>query len=647
MKEKINILRLGCLLQDRDNQDFKRVVLSLIFELIYENSNQDLLTDEIYRAIVNKSNEPIEKDFFDTLIANSKSFVVTNTESDSLVRLSTEKFIEVENSISEFSIEPSIINFLSAKGYDEQLKEVIINILYQSIYENIYAFNPSNIESLVPDIIKGNFEQKELDIFNEFLEFDDPIKNRRLYNQFVKAIEFAILTSGKGVKKFTESIYIDKVYILDTNIIFRMLGVGGIERQETINKLIESCIKQGVKFEYTFNTYQELINTLESSINKISKAEQSRKAEIIQELVAEAPHFFNDDFIIQYSRLKNERKINSPEQYALELKARFKKLCNDYNIDQANHSIKLETYEIGLFANKLISERKKITSYRYSLKQARVDAFNVLYVRKRRGNNNFNYSEVKSFYLTTDRGLNKILSDSPEVIIPATILPSQLFAIHNPLTDNSEEVDYENFFRFIKRRTSEFKHRGRDVFSFIQQAQVYTTDKEEIKSLIVAFTDERYSSSKVEVVNENVLIKFKDFAKTYFDNRLSEIENIETKYNDIEKNGLKKQKRILTQTKFLVKSIDFFITAVLIPTIAITIGLITNWKILVISLIILETIKFWLSKKGNFYKKIWEFYFIRRMKKTPYFKLTKDDQFIKKGLNDIDRLNGNVWKKVL
>lgn len=360
MKEKINILRLGCLLQDRDNQDFKRVVLSLIFELIYENSNQDLLTDEIYRAIVNKSNEPIEKDFFDTLIANSKSFVVTNTESDSLVRLSTEKFIEVENSISEFSIEPSIINFLSAKGYDEQLKEVIINILYQSIYENIYAFNPSNIESLVPDIIKGNFEQKELDIFNEFLEFDDPIKNRRLYNQFVKAIEFAILTSGKGVKKFTESIYIDKVYILDTNIIFRMLGVGGIERQETINKLIESCIKQGVKFEYTFNTYQELINTLESSINKISKAEQSRKAEIIQELVAEAPHFFNDDFIIQYSRLKNERKINSPEQYALELKARFKKLCNDYNIDQANHSIKLETYEIGLFANKLISERKKL-----------------------------------------------------------------------------------------------------------------------------------------------------------------------------------------------------------------------------------------------------------------------------------------------
>ena len=55
-------------------------------------------------------------------------------------------------------------------------------------------------------------------------------------------------------------------------------------------------IKQGVKFEYTLKTFQELNNTLDTSINKISKAEQTKKIDIIQALVAEAPHFFNDDF---------------------------------------------------------------------------------------------------------------------------------------------------------------------------------------------------------------------------------------------------------------------------------------------------------------------------------------------------------------
>lgn len=644
MKKNINLLRLACLIQDRDNQDFKRVVLSIIFELIYENNNVDLKADELYSATIAKSKEPIERDFFDNLITNSKSFELTNTDTEPLVKLTSTKFNEVEKNISEFSIEPSIEDFLKNKNYDLSNKDVIIKILYQSIYENIYAFNPSNTETLVPDVIKENFSQNELNIFNEFLEFDDPQKNRRLYNQFVKAIEFAILTSGKGVKSFTEQIYTDKTYLLDTNIIFRMLGVGGTERLDTILKLIESCIKQGVKFEYTLRTYQELNNTLDASIGKIAKAEQTKKVEIIQELVAEAPHFFNDDFIVQYSRLKNEKKVSNPEQYGLEMKSRFKKLCADFKIEQANHNIKLETYEINLFAKKLISERKKITSYRYSLKQATVDAYNVLYVRKKRGGNNYNYSDVKSFYLTTDRGLNKILSDDDEIVIPATILPSQLFAIHNPLSDESNGVDYDNFFSFIKRRTSEFKHRGRDVFSFIQQAQVHTTDKEEIKNLIVTFTDVRYNNAKEESVNENVIVRFKDFAKTYFDNRLDEIEKIEDKYNNIEQKGEQDVYKILPKTKGITKTIDVISTVIIIPVISILIGLITNWKVTVVSLLVLEGLKFWLSKKENYNRQIWESLFEKRMKKTAYFKLTQNSQFIEQGLEKIAESDGNVWK---
>jgi hypothetical protein len=644
MNENINLLRLACLIQDRDNQDFKRVILSLIFELLYENNNIDLQADELFSATISKCKEPIDRDFFDSLITNSKSFIITNTDNEPLVKLTPSKFEEVEKNISEFSIEPSIDSFINIKGYDNNLRDVIIKILYQSIYENIYVFNPSNLNSLVPDVIKEKFTQNELNTFNEFLEFDDPIKNRRLYNQFVKAIEFAILTSGKGVKKFTDKLYTDKAYILDTNIIFRMLGVGGTERKDTILKLISSCIKQGVSFEYTLRTHQELTNTLDASINKISKAEQTKKIEIIQELVAEAPHFFNDDFIVQYSRLKNAKIANSPEQYGLEMKSRFKQLCKDFNLTQANHKIKIEAYEINLFAKKLIAERKRITSYRYSLKQATVDAYNVLYVRKRRANNDYNYSEVKSFYLTTDRGLNKILSDDDKIIIPATILPSQLFAIHNPLTDDNDDIDYNNFFSFIKRRTSEFKHRGRDVFSFIQQAQVHSTDKEEIKNLILTFTDERYNHTKTEEVNENVIIKFKDFSKTYFDNRLNEIEDIENKYGLIESKGKEDINRLLLKTKTQVKRIDIVSTVIIIPLVSICLGLITNWKFSVISLVLLEALKFGLAKKENYNGLLWEKFFEKSMKKTAYYKLTNNTQFINEGLQEILNVDKNIWK---
>ncbi|GAB2772538.1 hypothetical protein [Salinimicrobium soli] len=642
MIDNINLLRLACLIQDRDNQDFKRVVLSIIFELLYENNNEDLKADELFKATITKCKEPIERDFFDELISNSKSFVQTTTGDEPLIKLTPVKFQDVEKNISEFSIEPSINSFLSVNGYDKKYKKVILKILYQSIYENIYAFNPSNIDSLVPDVIKEKFTQEELNLFNEFLEHDDPQKNRRLYNQFVKAIEFAILTSGKGVKEFSDQIYSDKTYILDTNIIFRMLGVGGVERKETILALIKSCIKQGVNFEYTINTYQELNNTLDASINKISVAERTKKIEIIQELVAEEPHFFNDDFIVQYSRLKNQKIANSPEQYGLEMRTRFKQLCEDLNIKQSNHKIKLEHYEINLFAKKLISERKKITSYRYSNKQAFTDAYNVLYVRKVRGNNNYNYSEVKSFYLTTDRGLNKILSDNDKIIIPATILPSQLFAIHNPLSDDKDGVDYENFFSFIKRRTSEFKHRGRDVFSYIQQARVYTTDKEEIKKLIKTFSDERYKN-KEDRTQENVIVSFKDFTKTYFDGRLNEIEETEKNLEQIEIQGKRNILPAMSKSKNYTRGIELSIYVIIIPLISFGIGKITNWQYGLISLVILEGIKFLITVKGNYSKQIWEYLFIKQMKKTPYYQLTNNSQYIEEGLKVISQENGKVW----
>lgn len=644
MIENINLLRLACLIQDRDNQDFKRVILSIIFELLYENNNSDLFANDLFNATITKSNEPIDRDFFDSLILNSSSFIITNTDNEPLIKLTVKKFSEVEKSISEFSIEPSIEKFVNIGGHDEEMKSVILKILYQSIYENIYAFNPSSINSLVPDVIKENFTQFELNLFNEFLEFDDPQKNRRLYNQFVKAIEFAILTSGKGVKQFSKSLYTNKTYILDTNIIFRMLGVGGDERKDSVLKLISFCIKQGVKFEYTMTTFNELNNTLDASISKISYAEQTKKVEIIQELVSEAPHFFNDDFIVQYSRLKTNKIISNPEQYGLEMKSKFKRLNVDYGIEIANHNIKIETYEINLFAKRLISERKKITSYRYSLKQATVDAYNVLYVRKRRGGNDFNYSDVKSFYLTTDRGLNKILSDDEKIIIPATILPSQLFAIHNPLSDENEDVDYENFFSFIKRRTSEFKHRGRDIFSFIQQAQVYSTDKEEIKNLILTFTDERYNHSKTDTLKENVVVKFKDFAKTYFDNRLNEIEEIEGRYGKIESKGKNDKNILLEKSKNKVKIIDISLTILIIPLISVGLGLITNWGISISALLILEGIKFWLSKKENFYKELWIWFYINSMKKTPFYKLTNSLEFIDEGVEEISKSEVKIWK---
>lgn len=648
MNDNFNILRLCCLIQDRDAQDLKRTVLSIIFEILYENNNSEMPADILYLKTNEKFNTALEKDFFDNLLVKSNSFELLTTENAPLVKLTSEKYTEIDKNISDYSIEPHIEKFLDQKKYPSEKKNVILEILFQSIYENIYTFTPEKIKTIIPQNISDKLQQEDLDIFNAFLEFDEPTKNRCLYNQFAKAIEFAILTSGKGVTQFSENLYKDKCYLLDTNIIFRLIGVGGVERQNTITQLLKDCIKQGIGFEYSHHTLLELNKKLEQCVIEIQRAEKSKKIQIVEDVFEKNPHYFNDDFITQYCRLRIEKIVNSPEQYEIEMKAKFKALCNELNIQQANHNIKIEESERNIFSFFLINKRKEINGFfRYSNNQAKVDAHNVLYVRKQRGQNNYNYADVKSFYLTTDRGLNKILSTDKDVLIPETILPSQLFIIHNPLSNNSTvEPDYKTFFRFLKRRTSEFKLRGKDVINYITQARIYTTNTQSISSLVTAYSDQRYKYSKNDTLEEGELISFKDFANTYYDIKNNELDDVKNSYTQIKEKAEIELKDSIRKSNNWAKFIDFTITFILIPSIAILLKIFTSIDISVtITLLaIAEIAKFFVSTRTSLVKDIWRNIFIYMSKRTSYYRLTSKIDFIERGLEEINNRPDNIWK---
>lgn len=640
MNNNFNILRLGCLIQDRDAQDLKRTVLSIVFEILYENNNEHIPADQLYELTNDKFNTSIDKDFFDNLIQKSTSFELFTTDKAPLVKLTSEKFNKIDKNISDFSIEPHIERFLYQKGLDVKKKDKVLDILFQSIYENIYTFKPEKIATIIPQNISEKLSQEDLDIFNAFLEFDEPTKNRCLYNHFAKAIEFAILTSGKGVTQFSENLYKNKRYLLDTNIIFRLIGVGGLERQTSIKSLMIDCIKQGISFEYSHHTLLELNKKLEQCVIDIQRAEKSQKIEIVEKVLERNPHLFNDDFFTQYCKLRLDKIVRSPAQYEIEMKARFRALCKELKIELANNTIKVEDSERNFLAKSLIKRRKEINEYyKYSNNQAKVDAYNVIYVRKARGHNNYNYADVKSFYLTTDRGLNKILSSGESVLVPETILPSQLFIIHNPISNSIEkEPDYQTFFRFLKRRTSEFKLRGKDVINYINQARIYTTDSTVITSLIEAYSDQRYKYSISDTLEEEVLLSFKDFTHTYFDKKNEELNDVKQNYEQIQIRAKASQASAIAAANRIARLIDFLVTFILIPLIALLIKIFTPLNLWLVGfvLVVTELLKFLLSTRTQLLKNLWKSVFRFKMKRTPYFMLTKDQQVIEGGVKIIE-----------
>lgn len=613
------------MMEDNKSKNYNSILVSLVSELLFENDNSEINRDDCYTYIVYDLKIKLQKDLFIKIIDKSSNFIHTPNQNDVGIKLTDEKFAEINENIANHSIDRHISNFLSKEKLSGDLKPSIESLLYQAIYENINSFTVQNIDSLVPDNAKENYSIDEITAFNAFLSESNKEKNASLFNTFLKAVEFAIITSGKGVNEFTKGIFEGKEYLLDANIIFRLLGVGGNERQESLVNLIEQCNHQGIKFFYTNESYQEFKRKVEASITDIKRATENKSMTVLEEMLQEDKVEFNKGFITHYAECKLQKIVRSPEQYETKIMADFRTLCTKHKISTISLNGKIRQRDIEFWQHDLFDKKKEVYEYSYYTKTAaKVDAINVLSVKHLRGDNNYNYSDIKSFYLSTDRTLNGILAKKAGDKIAETILPSQLFILHNSLSENGDDKDYEAFTKFLKRRTTEFKFSGRQVLTYIDEIRNHTTEPENIKEILKAYSDKKYDTSLLDIDVEPEFVSIKEFAETYIDSKLKKAEIGDERYKKALENAISEFPKFLSSAKIIVRIVDFIITILLIPLTIFIVKMVSEEiYIIIISVLVVEIIKFVLSSRWNIYSGWTRRLFMNKAEKSNYHKTFK------------------------
>lgn len=636
------------MIEDKNHNRLNSIILSLIAELIYEQYNQEILRNDCFEYILDYYKFNIEKDYFDKLIDNCDYLVKTPSSKDILLKLTSEKFTEINHSITEESLEKYIRDFICLNSYPEKLGDAIKSILYDSIYNNISAFNPDNIKSIIPLELKQKFSKEEVDSFNDFIDWENHNKNIAVYNVFQKAVEFSIFTSSKGIKELTKDIFKGKRYCLDTNIIFRLLGIGGEERKDSLLKVIKWCSYQGIQFEYSSQTFNELKRRIQASVTEIRHAISNNNIQILEESYNSDKYMYNEGFVTYYIEQKKLNKILSPEAYETNLIASFRVLESNLGLNPIDKSVEISSHKIEHWKNKFLEAKREINPYsRYTQSAAEVDAFNFLYVRELRGSQTTSYSEIKSFYLTTDRTLNQILINESNGDIVETIFPSQLFLIHSISYDECEKEDYKTFLRFLKRRTTEFKLTGREALNYIKQIRTYTNDDTQIKEVLKAYSDLKYDTTLNMDYSEPKHISIQEFTETYLDRKLSAAELSKVKYDKIYSNALNELPSFIKKSKTLTLWIDIIFTIIITPTIPLIIGLLTEKLYLILILtIFFELLKYVFINKGKTLNKIRRKVFSHLVSKSSFYKITDNkEQFIKTAHDLYDLSERNIWKK--
>jgi hypothetical protein len=642
-----DLFRLNCFLNDTQANDFKRIIISLVCEYIFENKNEEVKLEDCYKHIINYHKLEVDKDYFTSIVTTYKSIEQIPLQNDISIKLTSKKFAEIYDKLKEHSIDIYIEKFLRKNNYSVELKEPIKSLLYQAVFENISTFSTENLTSLISTQIQNKFNNDEIEKFNEFLEDPNHEKNTAVYNVFLKATEFAIITSGKGVKEFSKDLFNGKRYCLDTNILFRLLGIGGFERQNTLIDLLKSCNHQGITFEYTSETHQELRKTLAGSVKYLKVAEKKYDIIALGELTASDPQLFNEDFVLHYSKLRAKGLVNNPDQYELKLLADFRTLENQLGFGLTKGNVAIDEKEKIKLSDYLFKSKKELPyGSRYTKTAANIDSYNILFVRKIRDVNNYNYIDVKSFYLTTDRTLNVVLSKKDDNIIPETILPSQLFILHHPYTSNGEKVDYELFLQFVKRRTTEFHLKGSEVLTYINQIRKQTSSKTELRNILLVYADKRYEVSNDHNIEERKVRPLQEILDTIIDKKLEKGKADGEELNIIKQNANNYIPIISRKTKLAVRVLDILLTIIIIPlTILIVKDINKDLEILVGATLVVEGIKFMITSKTRIWNYVWKIFLTFKLKNSNYYKLTEDENYITLGFEEYKKLDGEIWKR--
>lgn len=631
-----DIFRINCWLEDIEDSEYSSSISAIVCEFLMSQDNKEQLRNVIFEYVKEVLGLKINYESFIKIIDSNDNFEKESVDEDILLKLKDEVVQKFRERHDKYSIDSFLSEFCENPNYTGQ-EESIKDVLLKSLYININSFAVSDLKTLISESVKKEFSQDEIDSFNTFIDWDNSLKNKSIYALFSKSIEFAILTSNRGISSISNEIFVNKTYYLDTNVVIRALGVDGEQRKESIISIIESCNHDGIKFKLSRVSYDEIYQNLNNRTRDIKRKTSFDSEKILFKIIDDIP--INNSFEIDYINKRKQGKVSSPNNYRLNLEKEFQIFCDKYNVEV--EPIKgIKRAELAKLQRKLCdTKHEQYGRWHYSMGAALVDAKNILHVRQVRGQNDYNYKDIKSFYLTTDGTLNEIASNENTDSIAETILPSQLFIIHNSFHKKDTEEDYKDFTKFIKMRRTDFNLPGQEIFSFINQIQESTTNPDDIKSSLKAYANYRFKNRSSKFEKREQLIPLKEFADNLLEKELGKTRQQLSQLEEARVVAIGKLSSLMKISRNLSYLIEFIVLTCISILLSLLTKSINTTAIVIGAIIVFRLILLFTKDIFGIHKRIRNYVFSKFVKRQVFPKVHPNDDDYKR---EVEKLKQNA-----
>ncbi|MEG1502467.1 MAG: hypothetical protein RR313_11010 [Anaerovoracaceae bacterium] len=534
-----DLFRLSAILYAEMTDTFssQEVLRGIVECVIAENSNYQVSIEDLQSKILENFKLNITEDELLSIFARSReSFIKIANGTQVYYQLTSERF-EATNRCNNTNIDFFIEQFVQEKAIEK------VEDFYKAIYRYLYELTTTNINSYkllfsaidsgkgfkeIDLSVEGNlFTNEQLQYIHSFIEWDNVKKNASLSNLVYCCLEYCLLVAGDKDNSLISNYIRNRVVYLDTNIIFRALGINGKSRETVVMAFLRKCRQAKLKIVISTYTKREFFDTVDYYIGQINEFPRG-------DIYLGAYEGLSDyNLYAFYNEWLQDHRALSLRYFRNTIQSSYDLLVKNFDIkngigDAVNvftdHALQIRhAYENGIAAVKndlkdeYIDTDKPVPQYSH-------DATLIYIVESKRQENVSQDKDSDSFLVSSDKALRYWDMQRIKHSYPVVIYPSQLFLMLIKTCGRSEN-DMNSFVSFINIRNRSKQISPEKANIILSGISSITADVESQKVIVSSVFDNDFQT----IVNNSnmdkeLYEKVKLYSQRYLESNLSESE---------------------------------------------------------------------------------------------------------------------------
>lgn len=549
-QRRTELFRLAAVLYADNNYELslKSIHRKIVESALLESKDYQQSIHEIIDFIQEAYGILVSEDIVLNAIEDKDKFHQNNKNGNVYIGLTEKRKLHLSNKVVNKTIDHFINEFQKEYSNLKNVKDTIYRFLYELFSTNIESFHKllnskSDISSII-NLDSSSYTDLEKEIINNFLHWDNVEKNKAIFNISSYALEYCMLTNKDGGTDIRLLDLKNKSFHLDTNIIYRALGINGIDRKKRTKTFLEKFVKAGEVLKISKYTDDEFKKGIEGHIKRIEELDSPRVSSKVYQSIDISKDVFN--FYHEWRLGKSNTHLSVFSAYISqlyeELKRKFK-IEVDYNVPFSEKEESVKEH-IKNYASSIFNFKGKDYPANNTFNKAETDSKNILWIESERKNNNQNIFNTKYFLISSDQCLRR-WDYERKTTTPVVILPSQWMSIILRYFDSSAD-DYKSFVSFLNLPSSEQLITGEQLQAVLNGISEMTTDigyQQQILNSLVESKFKQVLSSKDTI--QNTVLRSSTYAENYLENELE----IHKEQLLTHKKAIDKQKKELNSQK--------------------------------------------------------------------------------------------------